>query len=360
MEGPVSDAESPKYQPPPLATPDGPPPTARRDPGRGAGAGRPDRRPDAPHHRRGGDPPGAAAARRRAGQAGPQGPQAVPEDAAAEGAGGPQGGRRAAAPPERDPQAARRAGLPAALPGPADPRHRRLRLVARPARLGRGAPRRPRRAPAGRRRDAPGRAAGRRAPAAGPARRAPPATSTTRASATSASASTAASTASTTSSAGPCGDENERRRTATVDLRGRVALITGARVKIGFHAALMLLRAGCAVVACTRFPRDAAARYAREPDFEAWRDRLTVHGIDLRHSRASSTSATGSTRRCRGSTSSSTTPARRCAARPASTPTSSRTSTARWRELPAALLPHPAAATRRCGPSTPAATPPPA
>ena len=80
-----------------------------------------------------------------------------------------------------------------------------------------------------------------------------------------------------------CGEENERRRTATVDLRGRVALVTGARVKIGFHAALMLLRAGCAVVACTRFPRDAAARYAREPDFEAWRDRLTVHGIDLRH-----------------------------------------------------------------------------
>ena len=83
---------------------------------------------------------------------------------------------------------------------------------------------------------------------------------------------------------GECGDENERRRSATADLRGRVALVTGARVKIGFHAALMLLRAGCAVVACTRFPRDAAARYAREPDFEAWRDRLTVHGIDLRHS----------------------------------------------------------------------------
>ena len=81
-----------------------------------------------------------------------------------------------------------------------------------------------------------------------------------------------------------CGDENERRRTPTADLRGRVALVTGARVKIGYHAALMLLRAGCAVVACTRFPRDAAARYAREPDFEAWRDRLTVHGIDLRHS----------------------------------------------------------------------------
>jgi NAD(P)-dependent dehydrogenase (short-subunit alcohol dehydrogenase family) len=80
-----------------------------------------------------------------------------------------------------------------------------------------------------------------------------------------------------------CGDENQRRRTATVDLRGRVALVTGARVKIGYQAAILLLRAGCTVVACTRFPRDAAARYAREPDFQAWRDRLLVHGVDLRH-----------------------------------------------------------------------------
>jgi NAD(P)-dependent dehydrogenase (short-subunit alcohol dehydrogenase family) len=80
-----------------------------------------------------------------------------------------------------------------------------------------------------------------------------------------------------------CGEENHARRTATVDLRGRVALVTGARVKIGYQAAILLLRAGCRVVACTRFPRDAAARYAREPDFDAWRDRLTLHGIDLRH-----------------------------------------------------------------------------
>jgi NAD(P)-dependent dehydrogenase (short-subunit alcohol dehydrogenase family) len=82
---------------------------------------------------------------------------------------------------------------------------------------------------------------------------------------------------------GPCGDENFARRTASVDLRGRVALVTGARVKIGYQAAVLLLRAGCHVVACTRFPRDAAARYAREADFDAWSDRLTIHGIDLRH-----------------------------------------------------------------------------
>jgi NAD(P)-dependent dehydrogenase (short-subunit alcohol dehydrogenase family) len=37
------------------------------------------------------------------------------------------------------------------------------------------------------------------------------------------------------------------------------------------------------VVVTTRFPRDAAARYAREPDFEEWRDRLLIYGLDLRH-----------------------------------------------------------------------------
>lgn len=80
-----------------------------------------------------------------------------------------------------------------------------------------------------------------------------------------------------------CGDENFARRAATADLRGRIALVTGARVKIGYQAAILLLRAGCTVLACTRFPRDAAARYAREPDFDAWKDRLSIHGIDLRH-----------------------------------------------------------------------------
>jgi NAD(P)-dependent dehydrogenase (short-subunit alcohol dehydrogenase family) len=45
----------------------------------------------------------------------------------------------------------------------------------------------------------------------------------------------------------------------------------------------MLLRAGARLVVTTRFPRDAASRYAKEPDFEAFRDRLEVWGLDLRH-----------------------------------------------------------------------------
>ncbi len=83
---------------------------------------------------------------------------------------------------------------------------------------------------------------------------------------------------------GPCGDFNHAKRSQTADLRGKVALVTGGRVKIGFQASLILLRAGAKVIVTTRFPNDAAARYAREADFEAFRDRLQVHGLDLRHS----------------------------------------------------------------------------
>jgi len=60
-------------------------------------------------------------------------------------------------------------------------------------------------------------------------------------------------------------------------------LITGARVKIGYQAAIMLLRSGCHVVVATRFPRDAARRYSLETDFDDWHDRLEIHGLDLRH-----------------------------------------------------------------------------
>ena len=81
----------------------------------------------------------------------------------------------------------------------------------------------------------------------------------------------------------PCGDFNYARREQTADLTGRVALVTGARVKIGFQAALKLLRAGARVVALTRFPVDAAARYAKEADYAQWCHRLQVHGLDLRH-----------------------------------------------------------------------------
>jgi NAD(P)-dependent dehydrogenase (short-subunit alcohol dehydrogenase family) len=80
-----------------------------------------------------------------------------------------------------------------------------------------------------------------------------------------------------------CGDFNYAKREQTADLGGQYALITGARVKIGFQASLKLLRAGAHVIVTTRFPIDAAERYSSEPDFAKFHERLQIHGLDLRH-----------------------------------------------------------------------------
>ena len=80
-----------------------------------------------------------------------------------------------------------------------------------------------------------------------------------------------------------CGELNFRKRTELADLRGRVALLTGGRVKIGYQAGIKLLRSGAQLIVTTRFPRDSAARYAQEPDFDQWGHRLEIFGLDLRH-----------------------------------------------------------------------------
>jgi NAD(P)-dependent dehydrogenase (short-subunit alcohol dehydrogenase family) len=80
-----------------------------------------------------------------------------------------------------------------------------------------------------------------------------------------------------------CGDFNYAKREQTADLNGHYALVTGARVKIGFQACLKLLRAGAHVVVTTRFPVDAVDRYSKEPDYAQFRERLHIHGLDLRH-----------------------------------------------------------------------------
>ena len=80
-----------------------------------------------------------------------------------------------------------------------------------------------------------------------------------------------------------CAAVNFAKRSELTDLTGRVALLTGGRVKIGYQAGIKLLRAGARLIVTTRFPRDSALRYAQEPDFEEWEDRLEIFGLDLRH-----------------------------------------------------------------------------
>lgn len=80
-----------------------------------------------------------------------------------------------------------------------------------------------------------------------------------------------------------CAAFNRARRDARTDLSGRRALLTGGRAKIGMYVALRLLRDGAHTTITTRFPRDAARRFASMPDSADWMDRLRIVGIDLRN-----------------------------------------------------------------------------
>jgi NAD(P)-dependent dehydrogenase (short-subunit alcohol dehydrogenase family) len=79
-----------------------------------------------------------------------------------------------------------------------------------------------------------------------------------------------------------CAARNRTRREARTDLTGRRALLTGGRAKIGMYIALRLLRDGAETTITTRFPRDAARRFAAMEDSDEWLHRLRVVGVDLR------------------------------------------------------------------------------
>ena len=79
-----------------------------------------------------------------------------------------------------------------------------------------------------------------------------------------------------------CAAFSHGKRDQRTDLRGRRALLTGGRAKIGMHIALRLLRDGADLTITTRFPRDAARRFAELADSPEWLGRLTIVGIDLR------------------------------------------------------------------------------
>jgi len=74
-----------------------------------------------------------------------------------------------------------------------------------------------------------------------------------------------------------CADRNALARADIADLSGRRALVTGGRIGVGFAVARALLRAGARVAITTRFPRDAARRFADCAE----RDRLEIHGLDF-------------------------------------------------------------------------------
>ena len=79
-----------------------------------------------------------------------------------------------------------------------------------------------------------------------------------------------------------CAALSHAKREQRTDLTGKRALLTGGRAKIGMYIALLLLRDGAHLTITTRFPHDAARRFAAQEDSHAWIHRLKVVGIDLR------------------------------------------------------------------------------
>ena len=79
-----------------------------------------------------------------------------------------------------------------------------------------------------------------------------------------------------------CAAFSHSKRDARTDLTGRRALLTGGRAKIGMYIALRLLRDGAHTTITTRFPKDAARRFAAMEDSGDWLHRLRIVGIDLR------------------------------------------------------------------------------
>lgn len=67
----------------------------------------------------------------------------------------------------------------------------------------------------------------------------------------------------------------------TSHVKGRIAMVTGGRTKIGYQTALRLLRAGAKVMVTTRFPSRALEQYYHEVDCDLWKENLIVGRLDL-------------------------------------------------------------------------------
>ena len=78
-----------------------------------------------------------------------------------------------------------------------------------------------------------------------------------------------------------CGNINMFKRDAKSAETGKIAVVTGARIKIGFETAVSLLRNGATVIATSRFVDDALTRYSEIPEYEEFKDRLFLYQLNM-------------------------------------------------------------------------------
>lgn len=78
-----------------------------------------------------------------------------------------------------------------------------------------------------------------------------------------------------------CGKIFEQGRYLRTAQIGKVAIVTGARTKLGHQIVLSLLRSGAFVIGTTRFVEKARQMYMQYPDYALWEIRLHLYSLDL-------------------------------------------------------------------------------
>lgn len=78
-----------------------------------------------------------------------------------------------------------------------------------------------------------------------------------------------------------CGKTNLERRDVKKDLTGKIAVVTGGRIKNGYETAIRLLRNNCTVIVTTRFVDDCLDRYKKEKDYDNFKKRLFIYQLNL-------------------------------------------------------------------------------
>lgn len=78
-----------------------------------------------------------------------------------------------------------------------------------------------------------------------------------------------------------CGNLNINKRDFKKDLTGKIAIVTGGRVKIGYETAIRLLRNGCIVIVTSRFVDDCLDRYQKDADYNNFKNRLFIYQLNM-------------------------------------------------------------------------------
>lgn len=78
-----------------------------------------------------------------------------------------------------------------------------------------------------------------------------------------------------------CGRKFFENRYVTRDLTGQIALVTGARTKLGHQIVLKLINAGAIVIGTTRSPENTIKLYSEYDDYDKWEQQLDVYPRSL-------------------------------------------------------------------------------